>query len=110
MVAKAMTLETQEVEGTSHRGTRSSAPFCKGPLVHNQRALLTFLGQNQEREKATFTHRVANALMTAAGAVSRLYSSVLGHFASVLLQGICDLCGQLKLLSAKAASFSSPLE
>lgn len=109
MAAKPMALETQEVEGTDHRGTCSSAPFCKGPLVPHQRALLTLLAQNQDRQKAAFTHRVANALKSAAEAVSQLSSPVLGHFASALLQGICDLWGQLKLLLA-TASFSSHSE
>lgn len=107
MVAKAMSLGTWEVEGTDHRGTRSSAPSCKGPLVQHQRALLTLLGQNQERQKALFTHKVV--LKSAAEAVSQLSSPGLGHFASVLLQGFCDLCGQQKLLLAKA-SFSSQSE
>ena len=105
MVAKAMSLETREVEGTDHRGTHSSAPLCRGPLVPHQRAFLTLLGQNQERQNAAFSHRVANAPNSAAEAVSQPCSPTLGHLASALLQGICDLRGQL-LTKASSSSRS----
>lgn len=70
---------------------------------------LIVLGQNQERQQPAFIQRVANALASAAEAAPRLSSPMSGRFAPALSHAGCDLCGQLKLLLAKAL-FNSHLD